>query len=98
LPEREPVRAAAYLLSRVRLLHEDQPIIHDLLYDVLRLLARQLPQPSDFSTLQVIEQNLFGFEQFIRRGRLGTRLPERTMRDLGLARRLIRMACMDVRS
>lgn len=99
LPEAEPIRTAAFLLSRIRLLHEDQPVIHDLLFDVLRLLTRQMPIPNDFATLQVIEQNLHGLEQFIRRGRLRTtRIPERTMRDLGLARRFVRMACMDVRS
>jgi hypothetical protein len=99
LPEAEPVRTAAYLLSRVRLLHEDQPVIHDLLFDVLRLLAQQLPFPYSFPTLAVIEQNIHGLEQFIRRGRLrSSRIPERTMRDLGLARRFVRMACMDVRS
>jgi hypothetical protein len=99
LPESDPVRTAAFWLSRIRLSHEDQPVIHDLLYDLLRLLRRQLPKPNDFNALAVIEQNIHGLEQFIRRGRLGkARIPERTMRDLGLARRFVRLACMDVRS
>jgi hypothetical protein len=93
------VRTAAFLLSRIRQSYEDQPVMYDLLYDILRLLAGQLPQPSDFHTLEVIEQNIHGLEQFIRRGRLGSmRIPESVMRDLGLARRFARMACMDVRS
>lgn len=99
LPEADPVRTAAFLLSRIRLLHEDHPVIYDLLYDLLRLLARQLPTPTDFTILTVIEQNIHGLEQYIRRGRLGkARIPEHTLRDLGLARRFVRMACMDVRS
>ncbi len=99
IPETEPIRTAAFLLERVRLAHEDMPVIHDLISDFLRLLARQYPFPQDFPTLEMIEQNLHGLEQYIRRGRLGQYgIPERTMRDLGLARRFVRLACMDVRS
>lgn len=99
LPEIEPVRTAAILLSRILLSYEDQPMIRDLIHDMLRLLGRQMPLPLDFDVLQVLMQNLHGLEQHIRRGRLGEAgMHERTMRELGLARRFIRMACMDVRS
>lgn len=98
LPESEPVRTAAYLLSRVRLQYEDQPMVHDLLFDMLRLLRGQMPEPNSFSTLQMLEQNIHGLEQFVRRGRLGRLVPERAMRDLGLARRFVRLACMGVRA
>ncbi|MCL5269742.1 MAG: family 10 glycosylhydrolase, partial [bacterium] len=43
LPESEPIRTAVFLLDRVRLTHESQPVIHDLMHDFLRLLTRQLP-------------------------------------------------------
>ena len=96
-PEPQPARTAAALLDRVRLTHEEHTVLHDLLSDLLRLLARQIPEPNDFTTLEMIAQNIHGLEQFIRRGRLASvQMTERTMRDLGLARRFVRMACMDV--
>jgi hypothetical protein len=99
VPESDPVSAAVFLIERVRRAHENQRIIHDLLADFLRLLKRELPSMPKFATLQMIEQNLHGLEQYIRRGRLGSSdFPEATLRDLGLARRFIRMACLDVRS
>jgi hypothetical protein len=99
LPEAEPVRAAMFFLERVRQAHESRPKLHDLMSDFLRLLARQFPDPRDFNTLLVIEQNIHGLEQFIRRGYLKSeRIPETTLRHLGLARRFVRMALMDVRS
>ena len=99
LPESNPVMTAAFLLDRVRQAHPQQLILRDLLGDMLRLLSRQLPLPSDFELLEVVEENLMGLEQAIRRGRL-KRLEhnEAMMCDLGLARRYIRLACLDVRS
>ena len=99
LPETDPIRTAAYLLERLRINHENQPILYSLMSDLLRLLSRQMPKPTDFSTLEMIEQNIHGLEQHIRRGRLGTIAGrDGTLRELGLARRFVRMACMDVRS
>lgn len=99
LPESNPVMTAAYLLDRVRQTHQQDPIVRDLLGDILRLLSRQLPLPSDFGLLEVIEENLVGLEQSIRRGRLKrVNVSEVTLCDLGLARRFIRLACLDVRS
>lgn len=100
LPQRGPVRAAIYLLERARRTHEDQPRFHDLIADFLRLLARSRHGDGiDFQFLQVIEENMYGLEQFIRRGRLGRdAIPESTLRDLGLARRLVRMASVDARA
>jgi uncharacterized lipoprotein YddW (UPF0748 family) len=98
LPESNPTLTAAYLLDRVRQQYAQQPILHDLLGDILRLVGRQLPAPDDFSLLEVIEENLHGLEQAIRRQQARLEVDEGTMCDLGLARRFIRLACMDVRS
>jgi hypothetical protein len=99
LPESSPVMTAVFLLDRVRRTHAQQPILRDMLGDILRLLSRQLPLPGDFGLLEVIEENLHGLEQFIRRRRLERlEVTEGTLCDLGLARRFIRLACLDVRS
>jgi hypothetical protein len=99
LPESSPVMTAAYLLDRVRQAHVHNPIVRDLLGDILRLLSRQLPLPRNFDLLEMIEQNLSGLEQAIRRGRLERiEISEEMLCDLGLARRFVRLACLDVRS
>ena len=67
--------------------------------DLLRLIERALAEGASFESLEVIYENLAGLQHAIRRGRLGDyAIPESTLRDLGLARRLVRLACMEVRA
>ena len=97
--ESSPVRTAIWLLDKVRLRHPDTDPLGALMADMLRILTRQLPEPFDFNTLSVIEQNLAGLEQLIRRRRLSAAaVDEDTLRRLGLARRFVRMALLDVRA
>ncbi|MCE5231491.1 family 10 glycosylhydrolase [bacterium] len=99
IAEANPVRTAIWLLDQVRLRHQDGSPLGTLMADMLRILTRQLPLPDNFSMLQVIEQNLLGLEQFIRRGRLEPlQVDDDVMRYLGLARRFVRMAGLDVRA
>ncbi len=97
--ETNPTVTAIWLLDQVRLRHQDHEALSSLMADTLRILTRQLPLPNDFQLLQVIEQNLAGLEQFIRRRRLEpARIEEETLRQLGLARRFVRLAALDVRA
>lgn len=97
--ETSPVRTAIWLLDQVRLRYRDDTPIGTLMADMLRILSRQLPMPDNFSMLQVIEQNLIGLEQFVRRGRLEpVKVDEEVLRYLGLARRFVRLAGLDVRA
>ncbi|HOE95502.1 MAG TPA: family 10 glycosylhydrolase [Candidatus Sumerlaeota bacterium] len=97
LPSDRPLQTAAYFLNLVHQTHQDQPELRELTRDILRLISRQSPHPHDFELLRVMEQNLRGLEQAIRRGALGFgSIPERTLIHLGLARRFVRIALMDV--
>ncbi|MEN6624670.1 MAG: family 10 glycosylhydrolase [Candidatus Sumerlaeia bacterium] len=99
IAEASPVRTAIWLLDQVRLRHQDGSPLGPLMADMLRILTRQLPMPDNFSMLQVIEQNILGVEQFIRRGRLEpVKVGDDVLRYLGLARRFVRMAGLDVRA
>lgn len=99
ISERNPIRTALFLINRVRRSIENQPAVGEMLNDFIRLLTRQYPHPDNFELLQILEENLLGLEQAIRRGRLGpSPLTEDQMSDLGLARRFVRLACMDVRT
>ncbi len=98
VPEDDPIRTATYFLERAGQAHRDLPRLSELIGDFVRLLARQVPSSNEFKGLQMIEQNIHGLEQYIRRGRLGRgTISERTLLDLGLARRYVRMALMDIR-
>lgn len=98
-PDHSPLLAVAYLLHRIQANHQDNDLISDFMRDFLRLIEMQLRKGMSFDDLQMIFENLSGLQEAIRRGRLGAyRIPESTLRDLGLARRIIRIACLDVRS
>jgi hypothetical protein len=67
--------------------------------DFLRLIEMQLRKGLTFEPLEVILQNLGGLQAAIRRGRLGGYvIPESTLRDISLARRILRLTCLQVRS
>ena len=93
------MQSAVWLLDQVRVRHVAHEPLASLMTDMLRILSRQMPIADDFDGLLVLEQNLMGLEQFIRRGRLHPeRVSDDTLRHLGLARRLLRMAALDVRA
>jgi hypothetical protein len=98
-PDHHPLLAVGFFLRRVQAEHASNELIFDFMRDILRLLETQVRQGLVFETLQVIFENLTGLQTAIRRGALGDyKIPESTMRDLGLARRIIRLACLDVRT
>ena len=97
--ESAPLRSVATLLSRVQAAHRDNELIYDFMEDFLRLIDRALGGGTTFRFLEVILENLDGLQDAIRRGRMGRYpIPESTLRDLGLAERVLRIACLDVRS
>ena len=99
LPESAPLQGVAYLLARVQAAHRDNPLISDFMRDFLRLVERAVRQGPDFATLELIFDNLRGLQSAIRRRRRGDyAIPPATLRDIALARRLVRLACLDVRS
>lgn len=98
-PDHSPLLAVAYLLHRIQASHQDNPLIADFMRDFLRVIEMQLRRGASFAWLEILFQNLTGLQDSIRRGRLeGYHVPEGALRDLGLARRIIRIACLDVRS
>lgn len=99
VPELLPLLSVAFLFQRTRQNHSDNDLIGDLMRDFLRLIDRALSEGTTFGLLQILYENLDGLQDAIRRNRLGGYVvPESTLRDIGLARRLIRLACLDVRS
>lgn len=99
VPESNPLQSVAHLFRRVQSAHEDNPIVRDLMRDFLRLIGRTEAQGMSFELLETMHANLSGLQDAIRRDRLhGYRVPESTLRDIGLARRLIRLACLDRRA
>lgn len=97
--DRAPLLAVSYLLKRVQANHADNELIYDFMRDFLRLIERAYKGDDSFHSLEVIFENLTGLRNSIRRGRLGRYpVPESTIRDLGLARRLIRVAMLDVKT
>lgn len=94
-----PLVSAAFLLKRIRNSHRDNPLISDFMRDFLRLVEKAYRGETKFRSLEVIFKNLSGLQDAIRRGRLGDyTVPESTLRDISLARRLTRLACLDVRA
>ncbi len=98
-PDHAPLLAVAFLLHRVQSNHQDNELVGDFMRDFLRLIQAQLSKGASFETLEIILQNLGGLQAAIRRGRLAdAAIPESTLRDIALARRIVRLACLDVRS
>lgn len=98
-PDDEPLMSVAFLLRRVQARHRDNDLINDFMRDFLRLIEMQVSRGMSFAALQLILENLAGLQTAIRRGRLGAYpIPESVHRDIGLARRIIRLACLDVRA
>lgn len=98
-PDHRPLLSAAWLLRRVAGEHSDNPLIRDFMRDFLRLIEKQVRGGASFHHLELILQNLAGLQDAIRRGRLGDyHIPEQSMRHLSLARRIIRLSCLDVRT
>lgn len=98
-PDHHPLLAAVFFLKRVRDNHSDNELLRDFMRDFMRVLEGQIKVQTSFGTLEMIFENLAGLITAIRRGRLGDYpVPETTMRDLGLARRTIRLACLNVRA
>jgi hypothetical protein len=99
VPELLPLLSVAFLFQRTRQNHSDNELMRDLMKDFLRLIDRALSEGATFGLLQILYENLDGLQDALRRNRLGGyHVPESTLRDIGLARRLIRLACLDVRS
>lgn len=97
--ESNPIRSAIVLLRAVLDMMPDNAIVDDLLNDFLRLLEREQIPALRFVTLQVIAENMRGLEQYLRsRKHSGSEIPEGVLRHLGLARRCIDLAGMDVPS
>ncbi|MBI1784018.1 hypothetical protein HYR69_02635 [Candidatus Sumerlaeota bacterium] len=98
-PDHSPLMAVNFFLKRIQANHRDNDLISDFMRDFLRLVETQVVKGLSFNSLQVILENLAGLQGAIRRGRLGDyHIPESTMRDIGLARKIVRLACLDVRS
>lgn len=96
--ETQPLPSVAYLLRRIQSAHRDSALISDFMRDFLRLIESAVHKGATFQMLEIIFDNLAGLQDAIRRGRLGEYyIPESTLRDIGLARRLVRLACLDVR-
>lgn len=99
VPEVVPLLSVAFLFQRTRQRHPDNDLIGDLMRDFLRLIERALTEGVTYNLLEILYENLDGLQDAIRRNRLGGYfVPEATLRDIGLARRLIRLSCLDVRS
>lgn len=97
--DQAPLVSVSFLLRRVQANHADNELISDFMKDFLRLIERAYRRADSFHDLEIIFENLSGLQVAIRRGRLGRYpIPESTLRDIGLARRLIRVASLDVRT
>lgn len=95
-PDSSPLLSVAFLLGRVQKEHIDNPLISDFMRDFLRLIEIQIRGHMSFESLEMIFQNLGGLQAGIRRGRLGVyKIPESTMRELALARKIVRLALLD---
>jgi uncharacterized lipoprotein YddW (UPF0748 family) len=98
VPESNPLGTAIFLLDRVQEQFVDLVELNDLLKDFQKIILLHLRDGLGFETLLQIEENIHGLEQYMRRGRLRDKpVSESVMRDLGIARRYVRMARMDVR-
>lgn len=99
VPELMPLLSVAFLFQRTRENHSDNDLIGDLMRDFLRLIDRALSEGQTIGLLHILYENLDGLQDALRRHRLGGyQVPESTLRDIALARRLIRLACLDVRT
>ncbi len=99
VPEGAPLPSVALLLRRIGERHAENPLIGDFMRDFLRLVRRAFQDGASYHDLSVILENLVGLQEAIRRRRLGGyHVPESTLRDLSLARRILRLALLDVRS
>lgn len=99
IAESSPLAAAALLLRLVQQRHAENALVHDFMRDFVRLVERAYRETTSLEALELICDNLAGLRDAIRRGRLRDyKIGEHTLRDIGLARRLVRLACFDVRS
>ncbi len=98
-PDQSPLAATQFFLRRIQTRHRDNGLISDFMRDFIRLIEAQQQKGMTFDTLQIVLDNLEGLQNAIRRGRLGEySIPETTMRDISLARKTTRLACLDVRT
>lgn len=99
IAEESPLESVASLCLGLQIRHSDNGLLHDLMRDFFRLIFRAQQEGASFHRLEVMYENLAGLQDAIRRNRLGGyEVGERTLRDISLARRLVRLACLDVHS
>lgn len=97
VPESNPLGTAIFLLNRVQEQYVDTIELNDLLKDFQKILLLHLRDELGFETLLQVEENIHGLEQCLRRGRfMQQTVSESVLRDIGMARRYVRMARMDV--
>jgi hypothetical protein len=98
LPENSTLMSLAHLMRRIQSAHREIELIADLMRDFLRLIERAHQEGTTFHSIEIVYENLAGLQDSIRRGRLGaTKIPESTLRDISLARRIARLACLEAR-